>query len=486
MSGPLQRLEAFWRERSLENSFRLDGAVPLRHALAYGVQHVLAMFVSNVAGILILFAAISAKLGSSVDPNILNNALRSAIFMAGLGTLVQAYPLGGKIGTRLPIVMGTSFTYIGVLTMIGATYGLGTMFISVMIAGLAVFVLGFFAHKWSRFIKPVVCALVVIALGLSLFPIGVKDFIGVNQSGVIVDGVFQFSTAWPYILVAFITMVTTILWQIFTKGIHRNLSILMGLVVGFACACCFIPYNQMVDFSAFHFQTVSDFIDVPRPIFTLVPLSWGDFNIAAIAIVFLIYIVSIAENTGALSTLTSAIYGRDPEGKEIRGLVTCTALSGAFCGFFGTIPNSVYAQNASIASQTKIINRFCMFATACILLAASFFTPIATLLRCIPACVLAGTMMSLFGSIAVVGMQMLGRAGFNKKNILIASIALCLGYGLTLVTEFTGSAGSYTKGTLNYLVVVLSNPVANVFVFSFILSYVIPESFNNPDTPEEK
>lgn len=480
----LRKLKTIWNERSIENSFSLEGAVPLRQAIPYGLQHVLAMFVSNVAAVLIIFTMITAKTSTPIDPDLSANALRSAIFMAGLGTLIQLYPLGGKIGARLPLVTGASFTFIGILGMIGYTYGIGTMFLSVIVGGVAIILLGFFAHKWSRLIKPVVCALVVIALGLSLLTVGVRDFIGIDQPGVMVDGVYQFGVAWPFILVAFVTMITTILWQIFVKGSRQNLAILVGLGVGFAVACCFIPYNGMVDFSTFRFQSVSDFIDVPRPIFTLIPMSWGDFNIGAILIVLLIYIVSIAENMGGLSTLTSSMYGREPNGQEIRGLVTGCGLSGALCGFFGCVPTSVYAQNAGIVTSTKVINRFCILMGALILILASFFTPIATLLRCIPSCVLAGTLMSLFGSIAVIGMQMLAKTGFTKKNVLVASIALCLGYGLTLIGEFTESAGGYKENVLNYLVVLLSNPVANVFVLSFVLSFAIPESFNEEKKKE--
>lgn len=484
MSKVLQRIKGFFASADVENSFRLDGAVPLRHAIPNGLQHVLAMFVGNVAPILIIFAFVASKPGAGVTAEAINNGIRSAIFMAALGTLVQLYPLGGKIGAKLPLFVGASFTFLGVLTIIGYTYGLGTMFISIMIGGPVVFLLGFFAHKWVKAIKPIVCALVVIGLGLSLLSVGVKDFIGLDQPGVMVDGVFQFSAAWPYILVAFVTLVAGLLWQIFVKGTHANLSILVGLAVGFAVACCFIPYNKMVDFSAFHFESVSDFINVPRPIFTVIPMKWSDFNIGAILIVLLIYIVSTVESIGSLNSLTASAFGREPTPQEVRGMVTAMGISGSLCGFFGCSPNALYAQNVGIVSQTRVTNRYCMLTGVIILVLASLFTPIATLFQCVPDCVLAGTMISLFGSIAVIGMQMLAQAGFSKKNVLIASISICLGFGLTVITEYVNSVGAYEYAALNYLVALTSSPVANMFVLSFILSYVIPESFNDP--PKEK
>ncbi len=484
MNALLQRLKDFFGSDSDENSLRLDGAVPMRHAVLFGLQHVLSMFVSNVAPILIVFAFVATNPNNYINSDIVNNGIRGAIFMAGLGTIVQLYPLGGKIGAKLPLMMGASFTFLGILNIVGYTYGLGTMFISIMIGGLAIIPLGFFAHKWIKFIKPITSAMVVLGLGLSLLTVGVKDFFAIGQPGVIADGVYQFSNAWPYLLVAFITLMTCVLWQVFVKGPRQNLSILVGLIVGFAVACCFIPYNKMVDFSAFRFQSVSDFINVPRPIFTLLPMSWSDFNVGAILIVLLIYIVSTAESYGALSSLTSSAFGRAPTDKEIRGTITANGLSSAFGGFFGCSPTCIYAQNVGIVTQTKVVNRYCMLSGALVLLLASFFTPIATLLQCIPSCVLAGTLISLFGSIAVIGMQMYAAAGFTKKNILIGSITICLGFGLTLINDFTGSAGKYKVEALNYLVALLSSPVANMFILSMILSYVIPESYNDP--PKQK
>ena len=483
MSKVLQRIKDFFSSASIDNAYRLEGAVPLRHAIPIGLQHVFAMFVGNIAPILIIFAYVASAPNAPVDAATVNNGIRSAIFMAAIGTIIQLYPLGGKIGGKLPLVMGGSFTFLGVLTVIGYAYGLGTMFVSIMIGGLVIIPLGLFAHKWAKFIKPIVCAMVVIGLGLSLLSVGVKDFIGIGEPGVI-NGYFRFEAAWPYMLVGTITLVSCILWQVLVKGPYQNLSILVGLVVGFAVACCFIPYNNMVDFSVFRFDTVSDFIDVPRPIFTLIPMEWGDFNIGAILIVLLIYIVSTAESVGALSSLTTSIYGRSPTPQEIRGMVTCNGLSGALCGFFGCSPNSVYAQNVGIVTQTKVTNRYSVLVGAVFLLIASLLTPFATLLQCVPDCVLAGTLISLFGSIAVIGMQMFANAGFTKKNILIGSISVCLGFGLTVVTEFTSSAGSYEQPILNYLTALLSSPVANMFVLSLILSYAIPESFNDP--PKEK
>ena len=465
----------FYASRNPDNMFRLDGAVPLGKAIPFGIQHVLAMFVANIAPILICFAACNA--GDVAT----SNGIRSAIFMAALGTIIQLLPIW-RIGSKLPVFVGCSFTFLGVLTVVGSNYGLGTMFISIIIGGLLIGILGLFADKWTKIIKPIVSAIVVLALGLSLLSVGINDFLSISDSSlglVNVEGVYQFNIAWPYLIVAFVTLLTCLLWQIFVKGVWKNVSILAGLVVGYIVAPCFIPYNNMVDFSAFSFQKVTDFIDVPRPYLLIIEASWGDFNIGAILTVLLIYVVSVTENLGGVSSLTSSALEREPSGKEISGCVSAIGFTSALSGFFGSMPVAVYSQNVGIVSQSKVTNRFAILTGAVLLLLTSFFPPITTLLLTIPKAVLGGIMLMLFASIAIIGMQMISKIGFSKKNIIILSIAIGLGYGITLVEPFTNV--TFDAEILNSLMIILKNPVANMFLLSFLLSYVIPDSLDHEE-----
>ena len=170
MSNPFTRFKQFYQTRTIDNAFRLDGAVPLSKAIPFGVQHALAMFVGNIAPIIICFGVIAAS-HEEATLEVTSNAMRSAIFMAAIGTILQLFPIW-RFGSRTPLVVGSSFTFLGVLSMIGVTYGLGTMFLSAIIGGLLIAVLGLFANKCRRFIKPIVSALVVLSIGLSLLGVG--------------------------------------------------------------------------------------------------------------------------------------------------------------------------------------------------------------------------------------------------------------------------------------------------------------------------
>ena len=481
MANPFRRFKEYYAEGTIENAFRLDGAVPFSKAVLFGMQHVLSMFVSNIVPILLCFAIIADS--QTVSQEIIRNAMRSAIFMAAVGTTLQLFPVW-RIGAKLPIVVGISFTFLGVLSLVGSTYGIGTMFVSIIVGGLIVGVLGLFADKWRRFIKPIVSAVVVLGIGLSLLPVGIKDFIGYNMPGVIVAGSYDFSIGWPYIVVASVTLLSALLWQIFAKGIWKNVSILIGLVVGYLVALCFIPLNNMVDFSVFQFRSVADVIDVPRPFFTLVPISWDNFRIGAILTVLLIYVVATTEGIGDITSLTLSGLGREPTGKEISGGIAADGFVSALAGFFGTMPLTTYAQNVGIVSQTKIVNRFCVLQGALFLFIAAFITPVTTFLQTIPGPVLGGTMLMLFASIVVIGMEMISQSGFTRKNIIVVSLSIGLGYAITLIPEFTNIHTDVEF--LKCLMLILQNPVANMFLLSLILSYAIPNSIDKDGGTKEK
>ena len=144
-------------EQSIENLYKLDGRVPVAKALPFGLQHVLAMFVSNIAPIMILAGAVG--LDSSVSAVLIQNCM----VIAGIGTLVQLYPVW-RIGSRLPIVMGISFTFLSLAIAIAASQGMGTLIGAVIIGGLIEGTLGLFAKYWIKLIPPVVAATVVTAM----------------------------------------------------------------------------------------------------------------------------------------------------------------------------------------------------------------------------------------------------------------------------------------------------------------------------------
>lgn len=258
-------------KQSIENLYQLDGRVPLGKALPFGLQHVLAMFVSNITPIMILASVVG--LDSAISAALIQNCM----VIAGIGTLVQLFPVW-RIGSRLPIVMGISFTFLSLAISIAGAYGMGTLIGAVIVGGLVEGVLGLFVKYWIKLIPHVVSATVVTAIGFSLLPIGANSFAGGMGSP---D--FGSLNNW---IVGSVTLLACLLCQVFAKGFLRSLSVLVGLIVGYILAC----FMGMVDFSGLSGLAV---VSMPR----LLPFT-PEFNIGAILSVVAVYLVSATETIG--------------------------------------------------------------------------------------------------------------------------------------------------------------------------------------------
>lgn len=310
-------------KNSIDNLYQLDGRVPIGKALPFGLQHVLAMFVSNITPIMILAGAVG--LDSAVSAALIQNCM----VIAGIGTLVQLYPVW-RIGSRLPIVMGISFTFLSLAISLAGAYGMGTLIGAVIIGGLVEGFLGLFVKYWIKLIPHVVSATVVTAIGFSLLPIGANSFAG----GV---GAADFGSLNNWI-VGSVTLLACLLCQVFAKGFLRSLSVLVGLVVGYVLACCL----GMVDFSGIAGQSI---IALPR----LLPFT-PEFNIGAILSVVAVYLVSATETIGDTSALCNSALHRDPETKEMGSAICCDGFVSSVSGIFGCTPITSFSQNVGLAA----------------------------------------------------------------------------------------------------------------------------------------
>ncbi|HPY38094.1 MAG TPA: solute carrier family 23 protein [Bacilli bacterium] len=439
---------AMFANSKTEHLYSVNGRVPLLKAIPFGLQHVLSMFVANITPVIIVF-------GLFGDPELTAQAVRGAIFMAGIGTIIQV-----MLGSRLPVVVGTSFTFVSALVAIGNP---GSIFGALIVGGLIILVLGIFAKYWRRWIRPVVPAAVVLAIGLSLLSVGSAQFFGgSNYLSQVLSGAASNELLWQYALVAFITLSTAVAWNIFIKGVWKNLAILVAMAVGYLVALLFPGMVNLSLIGSGGIIALPSFIDFSSLRFELVP----------ILIVSISYIASSVECIGDTTTLARMGLGRDPSDREIAGAITADAANSIVGALFGSLPLTTFSQNVGIVAQTKVVNRFTIFIGALFLVIASLFPPIANLLITIPEPVLGGCMLILFGSIAVIGMQMVAEIGFDSKTILVLAISLTLGFGITLVGDFYRVLDTFG---FEYLSVIFASPILNMFVISMILSYVIPE-----------
>ena len=461
---------------SIDNIYRLDGKVPVAKAIPFGLQHVLAMFVANVAPI-ILVAQVAVYNGIAFTEIETARLIQNAMLIAGIGTLIQLYPIW-RIGSKLPVVMGISFTFVSAM-MVYAAQDYGIMIGGIIVGGCIEGVLGLTVKYWRRFVAPIVSACVVTTIGFSLLSVGINSYGASNA--------YDFGS-WQNLLVGTITLVTCLVYQALAKGFWKQLYVLAGLVVGYIAAICF----GMVDFAQIG-STVSELGVVSFPqLLHFTP----KFELGAIVSITLVFFVSAAETIGDTTAVCNGGLGRDITVRELSGSLACDGfISAVSGGVFGCSPITSFSQNVGLVAMTKVVNRFTIMFGAIALVLAGLFPPIGAFFSTLPECVLGGCTVMMFGAIIISGVTMLSQCGLDQRNTLIAATSLSIGIGVTLVSGFFDHMPKLIGD------IFAGNPVAGVFVVAMVLSMAMPkhvkaESIDaltpesietpNPSTPEQR
>lgn len=429
-------------KRVVDPIYELDGKISVGKAIPFGLQHILAMFVANIAPILIVTGVIKMPLEQSAA------LVQSAMIVAGIGTLIQLYPVW-RVGSGLPIVMGISFTFVSIACVIGSKYGYGGILGAVLVGGLLEGILGLCAKYWRRFVPPIVAATVVTSIGFSLLGVGANSFGGGFGNP-------NFGDA-PYIIVGTVTLVSCIGFNIVAKSFYKQLSVLFGLVVGYVLAY----FMGMVDLS--RMSDVS-MISIPK----LMPFSM-EFHADAIFAFFLIFLVSATETIGDTSAMTAIGLKRNVTDKEVSGSITCDGLISSLSSVFGCMPITSFSQNVGLIAMTKVVNRFAIMTGAVIMILSGLFPALGVLLASLPESVLGGCTLMMFGSIVVSGVQMITGCGYSTRNVTIASLALSIGIGFTQNPAIFKIFPNLIKN------VFAENCVAVVFIVAIVLNLILPE-----------
>ena len=430
---------------SINNIYRLEGRVPIGKAIPFGLQHILAMFVSNLAPITIIAGASKTPL----TPAQLGMLLQNAMFVAGIATMIQLYPIW-RIGSKLPVVMGVSFTFVTVLSTISANYGYPAVVGAVLVGGLFEGTLGLMAKYWRKIITPIVAASVVTAIGFSLFTVGARSFGGGYND--------DFGSAQNLIL-GTVTLAACLLWNIFAKGYLKQLSVLAGLVVGYILAITMGKVDLSMIMSG-------GIISLPH----LMPFK-PEFYPGAIISACIIFLVSAAETIGDTSALVAGGLNRKITGEEISGSLGCDGYGSVISGLFGCPPVTSFSQNVGLVNMTKVVNRFTIMTGAACMILAGLLPPVGNFFASLPDAVLGGCTIMMFGTILTSGIQMVADCGFSQRNITIAALSLSIGIGFTTASE----AGIWDIFPPMIQSVFSANVVAVVFVVSIILSLILPK-----------
>ena len=425
---------------SFEALSSLDAPVSFWKGIPFGLQHVMAMFVANLAPIFLVASA--AKMDAAQSATI----IQAGLLVAGLGTCLQLYGLW-LIGSRLPMVTGISFTY-------GAVAG------AVVLGGLLEVVLGLTAKYWRRFVPPIVSAIVVTSIGFSLLSVGATSFGGGS-------GAKDFGS-WQNLTLGLISLVACLAFQLLMKGTAKQLSVLFGLVVGYVVAIVM----GKVDFSGFSSLQV---VSVPH----FMPFQL-EFDPGAIISFALLYVVSSVEVLGDTAALTKVGLDRQPTDRETAGAIAGDGLISSVSGLFGCLPLTSFAQNIGLVAMTKVINRKVILSGGLILVLASFVPAVAEVFNSLPQAVLGGCTIMMFGNIILSGFQMISEAGYTQRNITIAALSLTIGIGFTQVGDI------FTNFPPLFQSIFASNCIAVAFVVAVILNAVLPSEEHFLSAPQHQ
>ena len=427
----------------VENIYTLDGKVPLLKAIPFGIQHILAMFVANLTPITIIAAA------GGLSQEEIAILLQNAMFIAGIATLIQLFPIW-KVGSGLPIVMGVSFTFVSVLSVVAVNYGYPAVIGAVICGGIFEGTLGLLAKYWRKIIAPIVAASVVTAIGFSLFSVGARSFGGGYTA--------EFGSA-TNLLLGTITLAVCLIWNIIAKGYLKQLSVLVGLIVGYLVAIAMGQVDLSVIFSG-------GLISLPK-ILPYMP----EFHVGAIFSVAIIFMVSAAETIGDTTAMVSGGLDRDITAEEISGALAGDGYASVVSALLGCPPVTSFSQNVGLINMTKVVNRFTIATGAACMILAGLLPPVGNFFASLPDSVLGGCTIMMFGTIMVSGVEMIAKAGFTQRNITIAALSLAVGIGFTSASEI-----DLWRIFPEVIQSVFSaNVVAVVFVVSIVLNLILPK-----------
>lgn len=436
---------------------------PLAKAIPLGIQHVLAMFVSNVTPAIIICGAAGFGFGSnSPDFPQMIYMIQMSIFFAGVATLIQTIGIG-PVGAKLPIVQGTSFAFIPI--MIPLVAGKGVDAIAVIMGGVIVggffhAFLGLFIGKIRFALPPLVTGLVVTMIGLALVKVGIQYSAG----GVPAIGKPEYGSLINWSMAGVVIIVTLGL-KFFARGMVSISAVLLGLIAGYIFAFLLgeVSFGNVGNAASFALPN---------------PMHFGiEFTAAAIIGFCLMGFVSAVETVGDVSGITKGGAGREATDKEIQGATFADGLGTAVSGFFGALPNTSFSQNVGLIAMTGVMSRMVVTIGAIFLILCGLIPKVGAIISTIPIEVLGGGVIVMFGMVVAAGMSMLSDVNWNRRNMVIFAIAISLGLGLQLEP----GALQHMSGTWKVLATSGILPAA---LIAIVLNLILPEELAEESTEE--
>ena len=456
--GLIINIQKLWRlcfMKKISTPYEFEGRIPLAQAIPLGLQHVMAMFIGNLTPLIIVMGL--CGLTADAGYGALRTALlQNAMIMAGIVTLVQMFSIG-PVGGKVPIVMGTSSGFLGVLNNTVAACGGGILAYSeimgaCIVGGIFEGVLGMFLKPLRRFFPAIVTGSVVIAIGLSLLGVGINYFCGGS-------GKADYGSL-PNLFLGFVVLIVIILLKHFAPqdSVLSSAAILFGILAGYVVAVIMTLVLPTVGINAdgaeYTYSRVVNFEQIKNAAWIAVPSFIGFGALADMKIVFqanaiipigIMFIVTAIETVGDISACIEGGMDREATDSELSGGVICDGLGSSFAALFGVLPNTSFSQNVGLVSMTKVVNRFAISMGAIFLILCGFCPKIGAVMSVMPQSVLGGAAVMMFASILISGIQLITKEPIGSREITIISVAIGLGYGLGATSGATAQLPYYIQ-----------------------------------------
>jgi len=425
-----------------------DYEIPMAPRVALGMQHVLAMFASNVTPSIIVAGAAGFAFGGA-DMVFL---IQMAMLFAGIATLFQTIGFG-PVGARLPVMQGTSFAFVPIMIGIVKSSGMAALMGSVIVAGLFHAALGTIIGRIRHWFPPLVSGMVITTIGLYLIPVGIKYAAGGAADFQMNNPAWGDFNHWGLALVVIFVALGC---KFYTRGLTSSAAVLIGLVAGYVVG---------IATGAVNFGGIGKAAWFAIPM----PFKYGiEFNMTAIIGMCLISIVSAIETVGDISGIAKGGAGREATDKELAGGTYADGIGSAIAGVFGGLPNTSFSQNVGIVSMTGVMSRGVVTIGAIFLIICGFVPKIGAVVAAMPISVLGGGVILMFGMVVSAGINMLAGVNWSRRNMMILATSISVGLGLQAVPK----SMQHLPDTLEMLAVSGLLPVA---VLAVVMNLVLPE-----------
>lgn len=379
----------------------VDEMLPPGRLFALGAQHLLAMYASIAATPLVLAVALKLPQDQVIY------LLSVTAFTSGIATLMQAVGIW-KIGSRLPIVQGTTFTAAAPMILIGGQWGWPAIFGSVIASGLFTFLLAPYFSRLLRFFPPVVTGTTLTAIGVTLMPVAVLWMNGGNPMTAHISV--------ENLALAAVTLAIVLAICHFCKGFLGRIAVLAGLVLGtlIAWVCGLAHFDQVATAKTFELVT---------------PFHFGlpTFEIAAVLSMCLVMLITMVETTSDVLAIGD-ITGEKIDSKRLASALRADGAATFLGGILNSFPYTAYAQNVGLIRLTGVKSRWAIAMAGVLLIIMGLLPKISAVVASIPLPVLGGAALVLFGGVAATGIKILGSVDMeDNRNLLIVAVSLGMG-----------------------------------------------------------